>query len=428
MGFPPGCGGRLNGIALPAWAAPGHGVARLRGPWLTSIFGAVLLACLPLVIITGLLDYVAYGPHFGQAFPGGVGWLHLPLFDWPTRPSWLFRLTQGLHVGLGLVLVPVVLAKLWSVVPKLFSWPPARSIAQVLERLSLLLLVGGILFEIATGVLNIQYDYVFGFNFYTAHYYGAWVFIAARSWSMSLSNCGRWSGRCAPGRYAPNCLPRGRTPCRRRSEATWSPSTRHRPRSAAGARWRWWAGVAPGGRAHCGPNHRRLHPPGRDTAPAWPFLRQRPQRLPDQPHRRRRGDQAATSARRGGCPCSVDGGRCYLTAQLLALPQHTATLPIACVEGWSTIRPGPGSGYVTWPHWPECRRRLGRDQVAGPAEPSAGPPCKATRSWTRTRCSPCGSTGSTCRMTTVIRPRIIVPALPGVHCTKWVRTIEFRSM
>jgi len=23
--------------------------------------------------------------------------------------------------------------------------------------------------------------------------------------------------------------------------------------------------------------------------------------------------------------------------------------------------------------------------------------------------------------------RIIVPALPGVHCTKWVRTIEFRS-
>jgi len=27
-------------------------------------------------------------------------------------------------------------------------------------------------------VLNIQYDYIFGFSFYTAHYYGAWVFIA----------------------------------------------------------------------------------------------------------------------------------------------------------------------------------------------------------------------------------------------------------
>ena len=61
---------------------------------------------------------------------------------------------------------------------KLFAWPPARSVAEVLERLSLALLVGGILFEIVTGVLNIQYDYVFGFSFYTAHYYGAWVFLA----------------------------------------------------------------------------------------------------------------------------------------------------------------------------------------------------------------------------------------------------------
>ena len=101
-----------------------------------------------------------------------------PLFDWPTRPSWLYRLTQGLHVGLGLVIIPVVLAKLWSVIPRLFVWPPARSVAQLLERLSLLMLVGGILFEIVTGVLNIQYDYIFGFSFYTAHYFGAWVFIA----------------------------------------------------------------------------------------------------------------------------------------------------------------------------------------------------------------------------------------------------------
>ena len=131
------------------------------------------------MIVTGLLSYVAYGPQFGQAIPGDVGVLRLPQFDWPTSPSWLYRLTQGLHVGLGLVLVPVVLAKLWSVTPRLFAWPPARSAAQVLERLSLLLLVGGILFEIVTGILNIQYDYVFGFSFYAAHYVGAWVFLAA---------------------------------------------------------------------------------------------------------------------------------------------------------------------------------------------------------------------------------------------------------
>ena len=61
--------------------------------------------------------------------------------------------------------------------PEAFVWPPARSIAQLLERLSLVMLVGGILFEIVTGVLNIQYDYIFGFSFYNAHYFGAWVFI-----------------------------------------------------------------------------------------------------------------------------------------------------------------------------------------------------------------------------------------------------------
>ncbi|EUA16271.1 oxidoreductase, molybdopterin binding domain protein [Mycobacterium xenopi 4042] len=33
-----------------------------------------------------------------------MGWLRLPTFDWPTRPSWLYRMTQGVHVGLGLVL------------------------------------------------------------------------------------------------------------------------------------------------------------------------------------------------------------------------------------------------------------------------------------------------------------------------------------
>ena len=76
------------------------------------------------------------------------------------------------------MIIPVVLAKLWSVLPRLFAWPPARSLAQALERITLLMLVGGILFEIVTGVLNIQYDYIFGLGFYTAHYFGAWVFIA----------------------------------------------------------------------------------------------------------------------------------------------------------------------------------------------------------------------------------------------------------
>jgi len=33
-------------------------------------------------------------------------------------------------------------------------WPPVRSLAQILERVSLIMLVGGVLFEFATGILN----------------------------------------------------------------------------------------------------------------------------------------------------------------------------------------------------------------------------------------------------------------------------------
>lgn len=68
--------------ATPRFRSP------LRGPWLTAVFGRVLLGKPPLVILTGLLDFAAYGPRFGQAFPHDVGWLRLPPFDWPTRPPW----------------------------------------------------------------------------------------------------------------------------------------------------------------------------------------------------------------------------------------------------------------------------------------------------------------------------------------------------
>src|SRR4051794_20438268 len=153
----------------------------LRGPWLTSVFASVLLVGLPIVIVTGLVSYAAYNPRFGGSNDQtpDAGLLRFYLFDSPTRPGGLSRVTQGLHVGLGLVLIPVVLAKLWSVMPKLAQLPPFRSPAQLLERLSLVLLVGGIAFEMVTGVLNVQNWYVFGFSFYTAHLYGAWVFLAA---------------------------------------------------------------------------------------------------------------------------------------------------------------------------------------------------------------------------------------------------------
>ena len=103
------------------------------------------------------------------------------------------------------------------------------------------MLVGGILFEIITGVLNIQYDYIFGFSFYTAHYYGAWVFIAGfvdphrdqdpadvdgPAVDVDARRVAHQPGRHRPEPYEPT---------------DWSPRTRQPRRSAAAVRLHWSA-------------------------------------------------------------------------------------------------------------------------------------------------------------------------------------------
>ncbi|GGS12613.1 membrane protein [Streptomyces aureoverticillatus] len=162
-------------------SSPGFWRSPVRGPWFTAVLGTVLLFGMTLLFVTGLLSYAAYNPDLAAVNDKtpDKGLLGFYLFDWPTDPHWLYRLNQGLHVTVGITLIPVLLAKLWSVLPKLFALPPVRSVAHALERLSLLLLVGGALFEFATGVLNVQLEYVFPGSFYPLHFYGAWVFFGA---------------------------------------------------------------------------------------------------------------------------------------------------------------------------------------------------------------------------------------------------------
>ena len=170
-----GTGATRAPFAAEFWRSP------LRGPWLTSALGLVLLCGLPIVMITGLLSNASYNPRIGNVgLQGrGISPLDFYLFTWPTEPHWLYAVTQGIHISLGLALIPVVLVKQWSVLPRLFSWPPFRSPAHALERISLIFLVGGIMFEIVTGVLFIEYYSPFRFDFTAAHYYGAWVFFGA---------------------------------------------------------------------------------------------------------------------------------------------------------------------------------------------------------------------------------------------------------
>lgn len=406
---------------------PGRWRSPLRGPWLTSVFGSVLLVGLPILIVTGLLSYIAYQPQYGQAFPRDTHGLHLPYFAWPTHPAWLYRFNQGLHVALGLALIPVVLAKLWSVIPKLFAWPPARSAAQLIERASLGLLVGSILFELATGVLNIQYDYVFGFDFYTAHYYGAWIFIAAFVTHVGMklpvmvrslrSRRLRDELRVPLTETVPeppdeyglvSVNPSEPTISRRGALAlvgsaslvvtavTLGETIGYRPSALLSSRGRSYGS---------GPTDFQVNRTARTA------------KISD----------ADTGA---GWRLEVVGAKKVSLSrdELLAMPQHTARLPIACVEGWSTVQT-----------WTGVRLRDLVDLVGVDRLDSGIVSSLEKRGAFNTAVLNAGQLRNPNALLALkvngvdLSPdhgypaRVIVPAMPGVHNTKWVTSIELRS-
>jgi hypothetical protein len=73
----------------------------------------------------------------------------------------------------------LLLAKLWTVFPKLFSRPVARSIVHAIERGSILLLSASAFFELVTGIFNTFQNYPWPFYFPTIHYAIAWVAIGS---------------------------------------------------------------------------------------------------------------------------------------------------------------------------------------------------------------------------------------------------------
>ncbi|WP_405945322.1 molybdopterin-dependent oxidoreductase [Streptomyces sp. NBC_00932] len=422
----------LAGTAPPGPFRPAFWRSPLRGPWLTAVLGLVLLFGITVVFVTGLLSYAAYNPGLGALNDKtpGKGLLGFYLFTWPTHPYWLYRLTQGVHVTLGIVLIPVVFAKLWSVVPKLFTWPPALSPAHALERLSLILLVGGVLFELVTGVLNIQLDYIFPGSFYTLHFYGAWVFMAAFAAHAVLRLGRMW--RAVRSRTLRSVLATDAAHTERERPDPYglvAPAPARPTMSRRGALGLVGAGslallVVTAGQSIGGSLRRTalLAPHNRDPRPG--------------PN----GFQINKSAGAVGIRASdigpgwrleIRGARqlTFTRAQLLAMDQHTAQLPIACVEGWSTddqswsgLRLSDLAALAGAPHATsvlvESVQRQGAfrkvllagNQISNPLSLLAlhvnGAPLSTDHGYPA---------------------RIIVPANPGVNNTKWVRRLTFRT-
>lgn len=415
-------GTRLPSPGLPLPTEPAFWRSPVRGVRFTAVLGLVLLVGMPLLFVTGLLSYAAYNPDLAAVNDKtpGKGWLGFYLFDWPTGPHWLYRLTQGVHVTLGIVIVPVLLAKLWSVIPKLFTLPPVRSAAHALERLSLMLLVGGALFECVTGLLNIQLEYLFPGSFYPLHFYGAWVFFAAFLAHTCLK------------------LPRALRVLRRglptgESDELASPRPAPPTVSRRGALAVVGAGsllllVTSAGRSFDGGLRR--------TALLTPRGGAEPGQGPN-------GFQINKTAAKVGIVPAATGERWRLTvvgpageirlsrADLLDMQQHSAALPIACVEGWSTSdqwwRGVPLRDLAALAGFPD-----GPPGVLVESLQRSGPFRKVALRDNQVRdprsLLALGVNGEPLSPDHGYPARVIVPAAPGVMNTKWVNRLTFGEL
>ncbi|MCX3287664.1 molybdopterin-dependent oxidoreductase [Streptomyces sp. NEAU-H22] len=401
--------------------SPGFWRSPLRGPWFTSLLGLVLLAGITVLFVTGLASYAAYNPNLSPVNDKtpDKGILGFYLFAWPTNPHWLYRLNQGVHVTLGITLIPVLLAKLWSVVPRLFALPPARSLAHALERISLLLLVGGALFEFVTGVLNVQLDYVFPGSFYPLHFYGAWVFFAAFVAHALLKT--------------PTAL-RNLRRLREEKDDLVSPRPARPTVSRRGALWFVGGGSLLLFATTVGQN---LGGPLRRTALLAPHGGGEPGSGPN-------GFQINKTAAYAGidtAETAEDTWRLVVTgrtgtvrlsrARLAELPLYSAALPIACVEGWSTpdqwwrgVRLSDLAALVGYEDDPpdvfvESLQRHGAFRKAALRANQVADPRSLLALYVN---------GEELSPDHGHPARIIVPAAPGVLNTKWVARMTFGDL
>ena len=295
-----GIGGErgTEGDGAPRWVPRFHGA--LHDPRTATVVGRLLGAALLVCFTTGLVSHVLQEP---------PGWLFTRT---PARPVWGYRLTQGLHVATGVAAVPLLLAKLWAVYPRLFQWPPVRGVRHALERASVALLVAGTLLELSMGLLNTLQWYPWPFSFRQVHWALAWVVVGSLLLHLAVKApliAAHWR-RDATGTVR---LPPGSGPDRR--------ALLRGVGAAAGA-----LTVVSAGQTF--PPLRRL------TLLAPRAAGHGPQGLPVN----------RTAAAAGISPADLSDWRLTVRGphpytlslpELRRLPQYEAVLPIACVEGWS---------------------------------------------------------------------------------------------
>ncbi|BDZ54530.1 molybdopterin-dependent oxidoreductase [Agromyces marinus] len=356
----------------------------------TVVIGRLLGAAFLICFATGIYSHLLQNP--------------LPWLPMPARPVSLYRVTQGLHVIAGTAAVPLLLAKLWSVYPRLFAWPPVRSVGHALERASIAVLVGVSLVEVTIGLLNLVQWYVFPFPFRATHFALAWVLIGALAIHLGVKlpvivRVWRRDPRDRPD--AP-----GRTVTRRGFVRT--------------------VGTAAASAV--------LLTAGQSVPVLAPFNALAPRRMGVGPQ----GLPINRTAAQAGVTetavapdwvltvASPAGSRDFTLDELRALPQTEAVLPIACVEGWSQSATWRGVRLVDL---------LAEADAGEPNAPVGFESLQERGAFARTEMPPHYArdpltlvalelNGGPLHVDHGFPARLIAPGRPGVMQTKWLRRIE----
>ena len=357
-----------------------------------ALLGLALGIAFTTCFATGLFSHFAQHP------------LDLGLLSMPASPGWLYRMTQGIHVAAGIAAVPLLLAKLWTIFPLLFTWPPARDVAHAVERLALIPLVAGSIFQLFSGLANIARWYPWSFSFPPAHYWTAWIVIGGlivhigAVWSVSRRALG----------------PEGRAKPQPRTDGL----SRRGFLTAVGAA----VGVVT--ITTIGQTVRPLKRLAL-LAPRSPDVG--PQGIPV--NKTASGARVVAAAMDPSYELVVDGAvdtplRLSL-AQLRALAQHEADLPITCVEGWSAG--ARWSGVPVRELLQQAGARPGAEVVVHSLQQRGGyrtSRLNVPHAEHRDTLLALTLNGEPLALDHGFPCRLVAPNRPGVQQTKWVARLE----
>jgi DMSO/TMAO reductase YedYZ molybdopterin-dependent catalytic subunit len=396
-----------------------------RNPRKAVVIGRLLGSAFVLCFLTGLVSHYLQHPE--------------PWMAWTPRPEWGYQLNQGVHVTTGLLCIPLLLAKLWVVYPDLFRLPLIGGLGSVLERGSIAIFVGSTLVQLAIGVLNTYQFLPLPFYFLQVHFALSFVILGSLALhiAVKLPIISRYWRRPADGdegalevpERVPEpaiAAPPGRGVTGRAMafiDATPAPPAKVSRRGLL-------AGVGLSAAALL------MLTVGQTLTPLDPLNLFAPRKKGTGPQGllvNRTSAQAgvADAATDAAWALTVTNGERTIAltrAQLLAMPQIDAALPIACVEGWSQT--------ATW------RGVRLRELVAlVDADPGAELEIRSLErkgAYKTTRMAAeyvrddetmvaLAVNGEPLHLEHGYPARILAPGRPGVLQTKWLDTIEVRA-